>query len=207
MLKKAISGFIVIIFLIIVMIAAFFLREAIAPYAVRHYQKEYNLDLTTAKYRLSIMPEMGELVGSLEAMNDKKYAGAYINNEEPFGLYILYKASYGDEQQYLIDEAKFNQLVGRLLAQKSWKSLVHIKKVKYSLSDLDKKIYIATQLISSLGFLVGSSTDVEKNLVEIHVADLKALNQILIAKNIKLPEGIYITEVVDFLKNDHSMPH
>lgn len=165
------------------------------------YSEDFGVDLDTAMYRLGIQTEIGDLDTILELSEKEDFAGLYIQNEPVYHIFVLYKHhkyKQGNKGKKGKNET-FNGRLNARLAKTKWRNFVKLRKVKYTLTELEDLQSNAVELAESVGIPADTSVDVTKNSVELAVTDIDAFNGALANEGLTLPDGMSLVEVDELI--------
>ncbi len=150
------------------------------------YAKDNRVSVTEALRRLELQKVVGALNAELSSTQPGTFAGLWIQHSPEFRVVIQYTNN---------PETTIRPYLARELS-----SMVEMRQVKSSLSNLQSVQVEAVASFKNIGVHVDSSIDIPNNRVEIETPEVFQLDSVALNKQFKLPENVVIKPVKSLAK-------
>lgn len=150
-----------------------------------HYARDQNISVDEAVRRLKLQPALGKLDAQLAQEEPETYAGSWIQHQPEYGFVVNVTGNVEELSAYL-QNAPFAELL-------------EVRKVTWSLKQLEAAQRRAGDVAQALGLPFESGINIFENQAELYVADLKAFDAALKSNpEVKLPGGVVVIETGSF---------
>lgn len=150
-----------------------------------HYARDQNIPVDEAGRRLKLQPALGKLDAQLARKEPETYAGSWIQHQPEYRFIVNVTGSVEEISAYL-------QTI-------PFAELLEVRKVTWSLKQLEAAQRRAGDVAQALGLPFESGINVFENRAELYVSDLKAFNAALKSNpKVKFPGGVVIIETGSF---------